>query len=56
MAFFGHIESGKGSVNEAPILMLMPMVVMTFLTVAIGIFPTYISEYIVRIASELSAH
>lgn len=54
VAFFSHIEAGKGSVNEAPVLMLIPMLILTCLTIAIGIFPTYISEYAGKIIAGLT--
>lgn len=54
-AFFGYIEHGRGNINEAPILMLVPMVVLSALSVIIGVCPGYVSLYINVVVERLLA-
>ncbi len=53
IAFFNYIDSSKGSVNEAPVMMLVPMVLLAALSIVIGIWPVYINGYVDMVATVL---
>lgn len=53
IAYFGHVDSTKGYIKEAPIIMLVPMVFLASLNIIWGIFPNYVLVHVAKIAEIL---
>lgn len=53
IAYFGHVDSTKGYIKEAPIFMLVPMVLLAALSIIWGIFPNYVLAHVAKIAEIL---
>jgi len=50
--FLGQLAPKYKELKEAPIFMIIPMVIMTCITLFIGVFPKYILEMIVKVQTE----
>lgn len=50
VAYFARPKATKQGVREVPIIMIIPMVLLSALTIILGIFPEYINLYIGRVA------
>jgi len=53
VAFFEHMDAGRGSVNEAPLIMLIPMLGLSFITIIFGVWPVYMTGYVSQIVTAL---
>ena len=53
IAFFQNIDANKDGINEAPFLMLVPMLALSLLVIIIGLWPAYVTGYISQAATAL---
>jgi NADH-quinone oxidoreductase subunit M len=51
--FFGPLAEGMEKVKEAPTLMLIPMVVFAFLAILLGIYPRFVTDFLLPFFSNI---
>lgn len=53
VAFFDRVDGSKGGINEAPLLMLVPMLGLALLSIVLGIYPGCITGYVAQVVTGL---